>query len=110
MAVSKKASRNISVEGCDFKWRATGNDGWISIVLWPVSNEDSRVIASIGYHHDVKKVNEGRYTSQGQLVVTNRIIREIILHVGVTKILKNHGQLNVGKVEDFYNVSNALRG
>lgn len=109
MAVSKKGSRNISVDGHDFKWRATGNDGWISIVLWPASNEDSRVVASIDYHHDMKQVDEGHYSSQGQLVVTNRIIRELILHVGVANILENHGQLNIGKVEEFYDVSNAIR-
>ena len=109
MAVSKKGSRNISVDGHEFKWRATGNDGWISIILWPVSNEDSRVVASIDYHHDMKKVNEGHYSSQGQLVVTNRIIKELILHVGIEKIIASHGQINIGKIEDFYNVSNALR-
>ena len=110
MAVSKKASRNINVDGHDFKWRATGNDGWISIVLWPVSNENSRVIASVDYHHDMKQVSEGHYTSQSQLVVTNRVIRELILHIGVERILENNGQLDVGKIEKFYDVSNALRG
>lgn len=110
MAVSKKASRNINVDGHDFKWRATGNDGWISIVLWPVSNENSRVIASVDYHYDMKQVSEGHYTSQSQLVVTNRVIRELILHIGVERILENNGQLDVGKIEKFYDVSNALRG
>lgn len=110
MAIRKKESRNINVGGHDFKWRATGNDGWISIVVWPVSNEDSRVVASIDYHHDMKQVGEGHYTSQSQLVVTNRIISELILHVGVDKIVENHGQLNIGKIEAFYDVSKAVRG
>jgi hypothetical protein len=110
VATSKKGSRNINVDGHDFKWRATGNDGWISIVVWPVSNEDSRVIASIDYHHDMKQVGEGHYTSQSQLVVTNRILRELILHVGVDKILENHGQLNIGRIEKFYDASKAIRG
>ncbi len=109
MAVRKKGSRNISVEGHDFKWRATGNDGWISVVLWPVSNEDSRVVATIDYHHDMKQVGEGHFQSQSQLIVTNRVIRALILHVGVEKILENHGQLNIGRIEEFYNVSNAFR-
>jgi len=109
LAVNKKGSRNIFVEGHDFKWRATGNDGWISVALWPVSNEDSLVIANIDYHHDMKQVSEGHFKSQSQLVVTNRVIRELILHVGVEKILENHGPLNIGRIEKFYNVSNALR-
>jgi len=109
MTVSKKGNRNITVDEHDFKWRATGNDGWINIVLWPVSNEDSRVVASIEYHHEMKEVGEGHFTSQSQLVVTNRIIKELIMHVGVDKILNNQGQMNIGRVEGFYNVSNALR-
>ena len=110
MGVSKKGCRNISVEGHDFRWRATGNDGWISIVVWPVSNDDSRAVASIEYHHDMKKVGEGHYSSQSQLVVTNRVIREVVLHVGVNVLLNNHGQINVGRIEEFYDVQNAVRG
>ena len=109
MAVSKKGSRNISIDGYDFKWRATGNDGWITVIVWPVSNEDSRAVASIDYHHDMRKVAEDCYTSDSQLIVTNRIIKELILHVGVDKLLRNRGQLNVGKIEEFYDVSKALR-
>jgi hypothetical protein len=110
MAISKKGSRNITVKDHEFKWRATGNDGWITVIVWPVSNENSRIVASIDYHHDMKKVGEGRYSSQSQLVVTNRIIRELVLHVGIEKILNNQGQLNLGRIEEFYNVSNAVRG
>lgn len=110
MAVNKKGSRNISVEGKDFHWRVTGSDEVITVVLWPVSNENSRVIASVGYHHDMRKVTEGHHTSDSQLVVTNRVIRALILHVGVEEILNNHGQINVGPIEAFYDVSKALRG
>jgi len=109
MAVCKKGSRNISVDNHDFKWHAIGNDGWVSIVLWSVNNKDSRVVASIDYHHDMKQVGEGHISSLSQLIVTNRIIREIILHIGIEKILGNHGQLNIGRVEEFYDISNALR-
>lgn len=110
MAVNKKGSRNITVSGHDFKWRATGSDELISIVLWPQKNENSRVVASIGYHNEMKQTEEGCFVSQSQVLVTNRMIRELILHVGVEKILNHHGQLNVGRIEDIYPVSNALRG
>lgn len=110
MAINKKGSRNITVGGHHFKWRATGNDDRISVTLWPADNENSRVVAAIGYHHDMKQVGEGYYTSLSQLVLTNRIIKELVLHVGVEKILGNHGVLNVGNIEAFYDVSSALRG
>lgn len=108
MAVSKKNSRNISVGGHDFKWRATGNDGWISVVVWPVENDDSRAVATVGYHQDWEKVNDSHYTLTGQLIVTNRIVRELILYVGVENFLGNKGQINVGAIEEFYDVSKAI--
>lgn len=101
MAIRKKGSRNISVAGHDFKWRATGNDGWISIVLWPVSNEDSRVVAQLDYHHETKQVEFGT-SPLSQQVVTNRMIRKLILHIGIEKIIRNHGQINVEDVEEIY--------
>lgn len=110
MAISKKGSRNISVEGHDFMWRTTGNDGWISIVVWPESNEESIAIANVEYHHDMEKVGDDDYYSQSQLIVTNRVIRELILHVGVEVLLDNHGQIEVGRIEDFYDIQNAIRG
>lgn len=109
MAINNKGSRNITVEGHHFKWRATGNDGGICVTLWPVENESSRVVARIGYHSEMKQVSEGFYISLSQLVVTNRIVKELVLHVGVEKILGNHGVLKVGNLEAFYDVSNALR-
>ncbi len=110
MAISKKGSRNIKVNDHDFKWRASGNDGWITVVVWPTENEDSRAVAHIDYHNDWKKLDEGYFTAESQLIVTNRIIRELISHVGVDKFLSNHGQLNIGAIENFYDISNAVRG
>ncbi|WP_223788200.1 hypothetical protein [Marinicella meishanensis] len=110
MAINKKNSRKIAVEGHDFRWRASGNDGWITVVVWPITNEDSRAVASVGYHHDFYRVSEGHYSSRSQLVVTNRMIRALILHTGVEVLLNNHGQIDVGHIEEFYDVENAVRG
>ena len=109
MAINKKRSRNITVEGHNFQWRATGSDLGITVIIWPVCNDNSLVIGSIDYHHDWKEIAKGHYTSQSQLIVTNRIIRELILHVGINEILNNNGQMNIGKIEDFYDVSKAIR-
>ena len=109
MAISKKGNRNIVVDDIDFRWRATGNDDIITIVIWSASNENSRVVGRVGYHLELVEVSEGHYSSNSELIVTNRIIREIILHVGVQKILDNSGQLNIGDIEEIYEVKNAVR-
>ena len=92
MAVSNnKESRNITVRGFAFRWRATGNGGWISVVVWPVSNPSCRVVGKLGYH-----------------VVTNRLIRRIVLHFGVDYLVENHGQIDAGAFEDLIYISDAV--
>lgn len=109
MALSKKGSRKIMVDDHEFRWRATGNDGWISVVIWPAENDDCRIVSSIKYHNDWKKTDEGEYSSKSQIVVTNRMIRTIILHYGVHELLQHSGQINLTAIEDIYDVSQAVR-
>jgi len=109
MAVNKKGSRKIVVENCEFRWRATGSDGGITIVTWLEEHPNCKVVSSVGYHHDWKEIKEGHWYSNEQLVVTNRIVREIILHVGIVNIRQTKGTLNIGPIEKFYNVQNAVR-
>jgi len=35
---SQKGSRRIVVRAVEYRWRATGNDGYISIGIWPANN------------------------------------------------------------------------
>jgi len=109
MAINKKRSRKIIIENEEFCWRATGSDDSITVIIWPVVNDSSRLVGSIDYHHNWVETKEGHHSSTSQLIVTNRIIKEIILHFGVQEIIKNYGQLNIGKIENIYNVENAVR-
>ena len=109
MAVNKKGSRKIVVDDREFRWRATGNDGGISVIIWPTENDSSRVVGKIDYHNDWRKLNEGHSSSKSQLIVTNRIIREVILKIGSEKILNNRGQINIGAIEEIYDIKNAVR-
>jgi hypothetical protein len=110
MAINKKGSRKIVVEEHEFRWRATGNDGWITVVIWPVENENSRLVGTAQYHSNLLKVNEGQYSATDQIVITNRIIREIILYYSVGEIIKNNGQINIGDIENIFNMENAVKG
>ncbi len=110
MAINKKDSRRIVVNDHEFRWRATGNDGWITVVLWPVENENYRLVGDIDYHSKIIQITEGISTARDQIVITNRIIRKVILHFGVDTILNNQGQLNIGAIEEIFNVENAVRG
>ena len=110
MAISKKGSRKIVVNDHEFRWRATGNDGWISVVIWPLENDNSRLVGEIGYHSNFIKITDNLSSATDQIVVTNRIIREILLHFGVETIINNKGQINIGRIEEICDINCAIRG
>ena len=110
MAINKKGSRKIVVDGHEFRWRATGNDGWITLVLWPVENEDSRLVGQIKYHSNIVQTDEGWRSATDQAVITNRMVKQVILHHGVDAVLRNKGQINIGSIKKIYDIENAVRG
>ncbi len=108
MAKYKKGSRKIVIDSTEFRWSATGNDGWITVVIWAPNKDSLKLIGTFEYHH--KYVEScGGWTLKGQIIITNRVIRKIIEHVGVNKILNSKGQLNLGDLEEIYDINNALR-
>lgn len=112
MAISKKGSRKIIVENAEFRWNATGNDGWITIVICSLDNNSVKLIGTFQYHdeHTNEKDNRGAYLqTKGQIIITNRVIRQIILQVGIDKIFSSKGQINLGQLEKYYNINDALR-
>ena len=109
MAVSKKGSRNITVEGHKFRWRAIGNDDLITVLIWPESNDRSLLIGSFGYHQKITKKEGGGYALSEQLIVTNRLIRKIILHYGTDFLIANNGRMDVGALEKIVDISQAVR-
>jgi|SRR6516225_8617522 hypothetical protein len=78
---SSKGSHRIVVRGIEYRWRATGNDGYISIGIWPTNNTGPFIQGNIGYHETWLDNGDGSFSSAGdQIVVTNKIIRGIIDH------------------------------
>lgn len=81
MAKSSKRARHITVEGTAFYWRATGNDGWISLVIWPAVRNSPVIAATFRYRETWLPGGCGLSIPGGdQIVVTNRIVRRVILH------------------------------
>ena len=109
MAVNKKGSRKIVVDDVEFRWRATGSDNSITLIVWPEAKDNSKIVGNVKYHHDWQQIEKGHFSSNSQLIVTNRMVREVILSVGVQKALNNHGQINIGDIEEIYDVKNAVR-
>ncbi len=113
MAVAKKNARNITVEGIHYRWRATGNDGWISLVVWPHERAGDKLVTRFTYHQaEVPFAEGGGAHLVGQLVVTNRLVRRLVLHAlqtGYVPDAQVARQRNLGWAEGIIDVRGAVR-
>lgn len=109
MALSKKGSRKIVVDDHEFRWRTRGQKDGIAVIIWPVANDRCRIVGHIGYHNKPVAPSASGDSPRTQIVVTNRIIRDIILHYGVAELLQHSGQINLTAIENIYDVSQAVR-
>lgn len=111
---SSKGSRRIVVRNVEYRWRATGNDGYISIGMWPTNHVGAYIHGNLEYHETWIDAGQGRRSSAGdQIVVTSRIIRRIIEHA-----IDNHGynpnfkskELNLTVLDEVIRWDDAVRG
>jgi hypothetical protein len=109
VAINQKGSRKIVVDGHIFRWRATGDDGCISLVIWSVENQDSRLIGWMGYHSYMMPIGVGVYQLTNQIIITNRVVRTVILRYGADNLIKNTGRVNIGSIESLFDIQNAIR-
>jgi hypothetical protein len=110
---SQTGSRRIVVGDVEYRWRATGNDGYISIGIWPANNTGAYIQGNLDYHETWTDNGNGIWSSAGnQIVITNRIIRRIIHHAIVA-----HGyapqvwgkELNLRILDDVVKWDDAVR-
>ena len=78
---NSKGSHRIVVQKVEYQWRATGNDGYIGIGIWPTNNVGPFIGGNLRYHETWIENGDGSLSSaRDQIVVTNRLIRRIIEH------------------------------
>ena len=74
-----KGSRRIVVQGVEYRWRATGNDGYITVGIWPSNNIGACIHGNFRYHETwIDNGDRSRSSAKDQIVITNRIIRRIM--------------------------------
>ena len=111
---NQKGSRRIVVSEVEYRWRATGDDGYISIGIWPTNNIGPYIHGNLRYHETWIDNGNGSSSSAGnQIVVTNHIIRRIIEHA---KASFNYDpqlrgkELNLRVLDDVVEWGDAVRG
>ncbi|MFZ4796237.1 MAG: hypothetical protein ACOYMA_02015 [Bacteroidia bacterium] len=75
MAFPKKGTRKINIDGCDYSWIASGNDGWIDLIICLTNGTGQKLFAQFSYHSF--KIPTDTYTKQ-QLSITPSIVRQVI--------------------------------
>lgn len=110
MARRTVGARRITFRNVTFRWRATGNDGWISLTIWPT--EGRAITCNFGYHQKATPRADGVALLSGQLVITNRIVRRVLVYA-----IEQHGyepsgvgQLNLRNIDAMIDLSDAERG
>ncbi len=111
---SQMGSRRIVVREVEYRWRASGDDGYISIGVWPANNTGPYIKCNLHYDETWIDNGNGSWSSAGnQIVITNRIIRRIIDHAAGV-----HGydpqvrgkELNLRALDDVVTWGDAVRG
>jgi len=110
---SRRASRRIVVRNVEYRWRAKGGDGIIRIGIWPANNIGPYIQGNLRYHETWIDKGGGTHMSAGdQIVVTSRIVREIIEHAidkhGYNPIRQGE-DLNVSGLDDVVKWRSAIR-
>jgi len=110
---SSKGSRRIVVEGHEYRWKAKGDDGYISVGIWPTSNIGGYIHGTLPYHQTILDMGNGRWSSaRDQIVVTSRLIRRVICHAVAAHDYdpnKKSPELRLGRLDRVIEWDDAIR-
>jgi hypothetical protein len=112
MAKAHKAARNIVVKDVAYRWRATGNDGWIALTVWPTALPGPAIHCTFDYDHTFVPKRAGVTSTTRQIVITARIVRRVIEYAIRTHRYDASAkgpELDLKKVDEVIDRSDALR-
>ena len=117
MARSTKAARRITVDSVEYRWRATGNDGYITITVWPSTAIGPAILGNFGYHETYVSSGEANgypcwKSLHDQVVITNRIVRRVIDYARTNRGYDPHvcGKvLKLGGMDKEVDLADAIR-
>lgn len=108
-----KGSHRIEVGGVKYRWRATGDDGFISIGIWPSNDIGAYLHGTLDYHETWLDNGDGSLTSaRDQIVITNRIVRRVTEHAVAKHSYDPNakaGELNLFHLEKVIKWDDAVR-
>lgn len=112
MAKAKTGARNIVVNEVKYRWRATGNDNFISLVVWPEALPGPTIVCVFDYDQTLVPRTDGGSSLTRQVVLTNRIVRRVIEHAlqrFAYDAQRKGEQLDLGHMSTVLDLSDARR-
>lgn len=112
---ASKGSRKIVFNNIEFRWRASGNDGYITVTIWPLEQPGPTIRGTLKYDERFTKGDTyfGCWISdKKQIVVTNRLIRRILIYVcehNQHSYQERNSEINLGELEKIIDCSDAIR-
>jgi hypothetical protein len=103
MALPKKGIRKINVNGQDYSWIASGNDGFIYLIICSSSGHGQKLLTQFEYHSFKSPTDN---CLKQQLVITPSIVKQVIeygLKQGWTPE-KRGGELSLGFLHNKINI------
>ena len=77
MALPKIGSRKINVDGFQYTWIASGNDGWIDLIVCSSKGQGQKLLAQFDYE-SFHLVTEESSALKQQFVITPVVVRQVI--------------------------------
>lgn len=111
MAKATKGARHSVVGNVKYRWRATGNDGYIVLTVWPAELEGPAIVGLFDYGHELVPMGDGRVHGKHQIVITARIVRRVLeyaVRLGYDAAVRGK-QLDLGRLDARIDLSDALR-
>ena len=113
MAGGKTKNRRIEVRSVEYRWSATGDDGFISLTVKPTNRIGPVIEVAFSYGETWLPRGEGVWTSAGdQIVITSRIVKRVIEHAiddhGYDPLIKGK-LIRIYGIEDEIDMSDVIR-
>ena len=113
MARSTRNSRCITINDFEYRWRAKGDDGYITFTIWSANAIGPVIRGNFQYHETwLPQGDHCSFSAGDQIVITNRILRRVIefaVQRHAYNPLEKGSVLNLRRMDHEIDISDAVR-
>ncbi len=112
---AKKGSRKIIFDCVEYRWRVTGDSGFVRLTIWPLKHSGATICGTLKY--DVTVTDGDSYfglwaSSRHEILITNRFVRRVLEYAFSRcnySYTRRAPELLLGPLDDKLDLSDAIR-